>query len=75
MTKTSKPIQETENNVEACGHSFLKTYLLPPQVLEDITSVYLPGYNDERANLLHQKNHSNKLKLHLHSITRTPRIL
>ena len=51
---------------------FFKTDSLPPQVLEDTTSVYLVGYNDERANLLHQ-NHSGELKLYLHSVTIIPK--
>ena len=54
------------------GQSFLKTDSLPPRVLEDTTSVCLPRYNDEQANLVHQKNRSDELKLHLHSITRIP---
>ena len=47
MTQTSKSIQEIKKDVEACGHSFLKTNSLPPQVLKDITSICLPGYNNK----------------------------
>ena len=61
-------IQETEkDDIEAYGHSFLKTYTLPLWVHENVTSICLPGYKNERLRLLHKKNCSGELKMHLHS--------